>query len=424
VIGRGFSRALLLALTPEPERLARDLAALEASDLISPRPEPGDPAYVFNQGLTRDVAYSSVLLRRRRELHGRLGAVIEAQAAADPAGAYALLAYHYDLSEHAGKAVEYLLLAGAQAQALYANEEALGLLRRALARLSAPGAPARPEQLLRVRTQLGEVCEASGELAEAESHYRAALALAPTGREQARLYGRIATTWGWRGDDAQAEAAIRQGLALLAADPDPVETARLRRMEATLKLQTGAYGEAIALLEAATPVARAAGALAELEHDLRMLGLAYQLQGQMTPASDALRQALAAAQQRGDPVSAALAHNSLAWLYLQAGDLRPALSHLGEAQAILEARNLRKELPPVYNSLGDAYRAAGQPAPAAAFYAQSRDLAAGAGQALELGQALCGLAALALDAGDRAGAAALLAAAAPMIGTDKELEAQ
>ncbi|HUS16946.1 MAG TPA: adenylate/guanylate cyclase domain-containing protein [Chloroflexia bacterium] len=424
VIGRSFTDPLLRTLSADHQRLPRDLATLEEGDLISEQPSRVEATYVFNQGLTREVAYATILLRRRREYHGRLAAAIEQTAAGDPAKSVSLLAHHYDLSDDGDKAIQYLLRAGAQAQALYANEEAQAFYRRALARLADAGVAAPPAALQEAQTHLAEVLEATGQLAEAEPHYRAALALATTPAEQAHLYAQIASTWGWRGEVDQAQAAIEAGLALLPGQADSLEAARLRRMEATLRLMSGDYPAAVSLLEGILPTLRAGERIAELEQVYRRLGISYQLMGRLVESLGYLEQGLGAAKQRGDQAAVAVAHNAVGYTYLQMGEPARALGHLHEALHILEQRNLKKELPNVYNSLAETERALGRPEQARTFYTRSRELSTRNQQAFERGQALCGLAGLALDAEDRTTAAPLLQECAPLIDVDNELAAQ
>ncbi|NIQ90665.1 MAG: hypothetical protein GWN33_10145, partial [Gammaproteobacteria bacterium] len=60
---------------------------------------------------TQDVAYDSLLLKRRKEIHEKIGEAIEALYPDRLEEHYELLAYHYGRSANTDKAVQYLDLA-------------------------------------------------------------------------------------------------------------------------------------------------------------------------------------------------------------------------------------------------------------------------------------------------------------------------
>jgi len=86
---------------------------LEAKGLIrlaSMRPEL---EYLFRHGLVQDAAYSSLLKQERRELHGRVGAALEALYP-ERAGELALvLAMHFEKPGDPMRAIDYYM-AGAK----------------------------------------------------------------------------------------------------------------------------------------------------------------------------------------------------------------------------------------------------------------------------------------------------------------------
>ena len=104
---------------------------LEAKGLIrlaSIRPEL---EYLFRHGLVQDAAYSSLLKQERRELHGQVGAALEALYP-ERAGELALvLAMHFEQAGDAGRAIEYYVAGAKHALGQYAIQEAYGAFDRA-----------------------------------------------------------------------------------------------------------------------------------------------------------------------------------------------------------------------------------------------------------------------------------------------------
>ena len=90
-------------------------------------------SYRFKHALTQDVAYRSLLLQRRRELHGLIGAAIEELYADRLTEHYEVLAHHFSLAEDWRRALDYLLRAAEKAAAAFALRDALALYDQALA---------------------------------------------------------------------------------------------------------------------------------------------------------------------------------------------------------------------------------------------------------------------------------------------------
>jgi predicted ATPase len=74
-----------------------------------------DIEYVFKHALTQEVAYNSILIERRKQLHGRAGQVLESRFANQLDDHLVELARHYSHSDNVTKAIEYLGRAGQQA---------------------------------------------------------------------------------------------------------------------------------------------------------------------------------------------------------------------------------------------------------------------------------------------------------------------
>jgi class 3 adenylate cyclase/tetratricopeptide (TPR) repeat protein len=157
VIGKDFPLNLVRHITASPDdRLEPMLKSLRAGEFIYEQPALGEAEYTFKHALTREVAYNSVLIERRRLLHERTGEAIEALFKDRIDDHLAELAHHYSRTANTRKAVEYLYRAGSQAAARYAHSEAvirLSNARELLKRL--PEDAERARQELTVLAALG-----------------------------------------------------------------------------------------------------------------------------------------------------------------------------------------------------------------------------------------------------------------------------
>ncbi|MFN2221193.1 MAG: ATP-binding protein, partial [Candidatus Promineifilaceae bacterium] len=164
VIGRNFSRRVLAYVADTNQQLDVALATLQQAGLILPANGQSEPAYLFRHELTRDAAYQTLLRRQRRRYHRRAGEEIETLFPERLNEEAHRLAYHFDQARDKARALSYYELAGDQAARLYANKEAAGYYRQAIA-LARDGDDSR--LLLRLYATLGRVLTFDGQYDEA-----------------------------------------------------------------------------------------------------------------------------------------------------------------------------------------------------------------------------------------------------------------
>jgi class 3 adenylate cyclase/tetratricopeptide (TPR) repeat protein len=137
VIGREFAFRILQTIVEMKEGLKSHLVNLQGLELIYEKRLFPELEYIFKHALTQEVAYNSLLLKKRKEIHGRIGRAIEEIYAERLEEFFEMLAYHYSNSDHLGKAVYYLKLSGHKAmrkfsplEAFRFYKDAIGILKR------------------------------------------------------------------------------------------------------------------------------------------------------------------------------------------------------------------------------------------------------------------------------------------------------
>ena len=163
VIGREFGHELLAEVAMFIEAtLLQGLDELVLAGLAFRRGVPPDATYMFKHVLVQETAYSTLLRRRRQELHARITTVLEESNPEIVEQQPELLAHH---CTHAGlieKAIVYLSRAGRQSLARSATSEAVAQLRKGLELLSGlPDGPDRWERELELQSALGAALVAS-----------------------------------------------------------------------------------------------------------------------------------------------------------------------------------------------------------------------------------------------------------------------
>ena len=142
-------RLIRQVVSMERMQLERMLADLRAAEFIYERPSTTGVEYTFKHGLTQEVAYNSLLIERRKQIHECAAQAIEELFAANLPEQYAELAHHYGRSGNGSKAVKYLRLAAEQAMSRSAYAEATDQLNSALALLQT-----QPNELERDRAEI------------------------------------------------------------------------------------------------------------------------------------------------------------------------------------------------------------------------------------------------------------------------------
>lgn len=117
VMGRQFSREQLREmLSADGIDVDRALAELERRGIVHRKTLFSDDIYRFGESLTLEVAYEGLLLRQRRELHERIGNLLDAQAGERTAEKSALLAHHFAHSANDERAIQAMLQAAVDAE--------------------------------------------------------------------------------------------------------------------------------------------------------------------------------------------------------------------------------------------------------------------------------------------------------------------
>jgi class 3 adenylate cyclase/tetratricopeptide (TPR) repeat protein len=132
VIGREFAYRILQTIMGMREELKSSLINLQGLELIYEKSLFPELEYIFKHALTQEVAYNSLLVKRRKEIHEKIGNAIEELYPDRLEEYYELLAYHYMKSDNKQKAVEYLDLANQKAAKLNAMEEAKSYFEEAM----------------------------------------------------------------------------------------------------------------------------------------------------------------------------------------------------------------------------------------------------------------------------------------------------
>ena len=300
MIGARFELELLSQIVHEELPDAEDLEHWERLSEFAAWEGAGRLRFLHD--LFRAVAYEGLSFKRRREIHGRVGALIEERAGESVADVADLLSLHYHRADEHTKAWEYSVMAGRRAQDRSANVEAIELYERALD--VAEGAGADPAEVAVVAQALGDVAELSARYDDAEAAYKRAAEAVPddviTNCHLLRKQGIVSER---RGRYTDALELYERALGVLDAAEDEVK--RLRSQSdvetafAGVKLRQGQFDEARTWAERAAASADAGDDRTRLAYAYDLSYIAAVYSGER--ASDERDDALAILEEVGRP---------------------------------------------------------------------------------------------------------------------------
>ena len=132
VIGREFAPRLLERIAGSKEGAIDVLGELVSLEIIYQTQFHPELAYMFKHALTHDVAYNSLLTSKRKDIHARVGEVIEELYSLRLAEYYEIVAHHYEQGEVWDRAIQFLILSGEKALGNMANPSANTFFQKAI----------------------------------------------------------------------------------------------------------------------------------------------------------------------------------------------------------------------------------------------------------------------------------------------------
>jgi predicted ATPase/class 3 adenylate cyclase len=404
--------------------------------------------YLFKHALLRDAAYEMQLKARLRQLHRLAAAAYETLYAADLEEHYAILTYHHGQAGETTAERRYAQLAGKQAAARFANEEAVRFFSRALELTPESNGEARlallldreaiyalqgnrPAQALDLAA-LEELAGAAGEegpektarrsdialrrsrYAEAVGDYPAAIlaaqeaiALAQEARD-AGLEAMGQRVWGvvlWQqGDNAPARDHMQQALELARIIDQRNLQAECLCTIGCVDWSLGDYAAAQQCYEQSLDLSREVGDRRCEIISLQNLGLALATQGDWVSAQGCYEHSLQIAQEIGYRRGESYALESLGTVSMDQGDYVAARDVYARTLAISREIGDRREEARSYTYLGEICRILGDYAGAREHYTRALEITRVGGERGSEGLALGNLSLIAHNQGDDAAA--------------------
>jgi len=368
VIGREFTSRLLNRLADIHDGADAVMRELKGKELIYEKSVFPELVYMFKHALTQEVAYGSLLIKRRRGLHSLVGLAIE-ELYADRLGShYEVLAYHFSKAEDWEKALEYLLKSAAKAVKAFGLREALRLYEEALVAARQLGAKlpvttlmeihsarsdlffgvsdfsqaqSEADELLRLARRIGDQKIEAGALVqgamariwredfpEAVARATKAIEVSEAAGAQSALAGALYVTGfvkALQGEHEKADEEMSRALSISRSVRDFTRQGTVLFSIGALRGWHGRYRESVALGTEGVRLGREQQLYVPLIRCLWTQGIGYTGLGDYEAALAALREGLSLAEKLGDQAFMCRYLNTLGWLHIECGDLDPGL---------------------------------------------------------------------------------------------------
>ncbi len=370
VIGRTF-QTRLLSRAGDLFQLDRVMQDLVGAEFLRAR---SAEEFLFYLALTHEVVYDSLLLSARRDLHRRVGEILEADYGDRRDENPQVLARHFLRGEVPEKALHYLFLSGQHAHRNYANQEALLCFKQCLVLLDKGGdLPVSPSRF-EVLVALADLLSTTGQYEAAMQHLEQALALQNDASLKADTLRRLGNILNLQGKYRDAMDRYEQGLATNATSPDPLIQARILQDQSLSLFRQGQYADVVSLCQESLSTLAGSRHLKEIAMAESLLGLVCYRQNHRTEAEAYHRQALAKREALEDLFGIASSLNNLGVLYLEGGEWGKAYEHYVRSLTIYQQiGDISRQIIQLIN-LSDLLRNQGELQLALQHYKQVRDL--------------------------------------------------
>ena len=273
VIGRSFYHRVLKLISASSIALDKQLSTLQRAELIREAGRVPELEYIFRHDLTREAAYSSILLRERREFHRRIGEAVEELFSDRLEEQSHLLAHHFYQAGDNGRALKYSTIAGDVAAGLYANDEAITHYTQAieLARGEDPG------KLAPLLEALGDVKRRLGDASGSSLLYEeASQVLSGTDDEEGeiRARGKSALSAITAGDLGKASSLLQATLETVNEQRPQFAVAHTYYELSQLHWHSSRHREALEAAQRSLEAALASGVIKEESHAYEAMALA------------------------------------------------------------------------------------------------------------------------------------------------------
>jgi class 3 adenylate cyclase/tetratricopeptide (TPR) repeat protein len=372
VIGRAFTLKLLARQAELERQLKRYMKELKKLELVHEKSLFPEIEYMFKHAVTKDVIYSSLLLKHRKKLHRKIAEAIESLYGDSADDYLEMLAFHYLHSDAMDKSITYLVKAGEKAKAIYANAEAIQYFQTAL-EVIAEHDGSRDHESRGAHHNLADLYDLIGDYPRAIHHYEQELDYVSTVLEKSESLRKIGMVWEKKGDLARALEFYTQALDLISQRQYPLEAGRIYLNIGWLHNRNGAYDKALDFCNRALEIFRQENCDYETALALNNLAVIHEFRGQWDLAQKCNKEGIQLMEKLGDQRKLGSFYISLGLLNWKKGHLDKSKYYFEKSLRLMESVGNTLGIASSYLHLGRVYISEGKLRQAFSHLEQSRN---------------------------------------------------
>jgi len=362
IIEREFNYELIKQVTGLPEQeLLSHLSALKDCELLYERGIYPQSTYIFKHALTQGVVYESILTKRKKKLHEKIGRAIEELYKDNIDERYEVLSEHFIESENYEKGAEYSRLAGRKAGKGASFTDAIPYCEKRVACLERlPVTADVQKKLIDARTTLGMYYNQINNFVLSKEAVEPIIELAfklDYKRRIAQIYTIIGThSYAIEEDFPKALKQLKEAIKFAKETNDLISLLVANHFMGHVLADNCEFETALYHLEKALGITVKANVIWGIAvHKSCIARTVYCYKGNFARGYQGSREGLRLAEESGDAYSKAEAYVSLGYSYYGKGFLDEAEEHLLRGSDFSERLNFATLYAMASSCLGEAY---------------------------------------------------------------------
>ncbi len=322
VLGKNIEMNLLQKITNlKVKVLLEAIKKLQKHEFVEEVEEGLQPYqyFTFSHSLIQEIAYNSLLFKARRNLHTKIGSVIEEMYLSKIDEKVEEIAHHFKNSDDNKKAIFYLNKAGDKAQSLYAFKNAMNYYRDSITVLEL--------------TELGK--EQLTQLSE--------------------IYNKLAFSQSVIGARKKAEENLKKALKYCRKTTDKDNESLTLMSMGNLYGDTGQWDKAIEYYKSSLLISEEINNLRRKASTLKGMGLAHLFKGDISIGHSYLEESLKICEKINDKNIRSMALNNLGIYYDMIGEWQKAVEFYVKSLIIAKKLNNIYFIYNILSNLGFAY---------------------------------------------------------------------
>jgi serine/threonine protein kinase/tetratricopeptide (TPR) repeat protein len=327
--------------------------------------------YGFLHDIMRETLYETLEEKRKDELHGRIGEILEELALSheieENAGE---LSFHFEKAGNLEKALHYSIRAGDENRSIYANQKAIEFYEKALDLMP------RVEVERRMETceKLGDVRDLIGEYQQAIERFKGILSMSDfpaEGKQVARIHRRIGEIYEKIGEYDRALESYSVGMRTLGAEIRSYEGSKLLNVTASVYIKKGLYDMAINFCRSGLEMMAGLPESSEASSIYNTIGVALSCKGDYDEATENFEKSLVLRRKLGDLEGIAQSLNNLGTIFVEKAKIAEAIEFFEESLKIKERIGNTQGIAETSSNLGTAYHSLGHETKAIEYHRKS-----------------------------------------------------